>query len=143
MKYKNGLRTFPRLVVDRSEILSEGLAGFLQVGTAQKRIEVGTVDSREFRLVQCLFSPRNFLSAKYEPVAQTHERVFGAIRTGADALNARLANHTSAESEMTAIVERSLRNLQKGKVGDHFAFVSKEGRVRMEVASHSKALSTK
>ncbi len=102
MRYKNGSSVLPRLVVEKSEISPYEPVGFLHMRASDKKIEVGSANSREFRLMQCLFSPKNFISAKFEPVLQTHERVFGAIRMSVDALNARLSNRESAENEMTA-----------------------------------------
>jgi hypothetical protein len=134
MKYKTrSSRALPRLVIEKSDGSPMKHVGFLQLGSSGKKIEVGSVESREFRLMQCLFSPKNFISAKYEPVIQTHERMFGAIRISADALNKRLANRDSADSEMSAIVQRSMRKLQEGDAGEHLVFSSIEGRVRMEI----------
>lgn len=124
-------KSYPRLVIEKSTTSPVELVGILQVTSAGKKIELGNPQGREFRLMQCLFSPKNFMSAKYEPVVQTHERVFGAIGMSVDARNDRLADHQSADDEMTAIVERSLRNLRRGGAGEHFTFTSQEGRVSM------------
>lgn len=124
---------FPRLVVERSEASPDKQIGFLQISTSTPNMRIGGTDGREFRLMQCLFSPRNFPSAKYEPVFQTHERLFEAIRVSADTLNKRLVSRESAENEMSAIVEKSLRDLREGEAGGHLTFVSEGGRVRMEI----------
>ncbi len=122
---------FPRLVIEWSETSPREMVGFLQVDSAGKGIALGSPEGREFRLIQCLFSPKNFMSAKYEPVVQTHERVFSAIGMRGDALNARLSRPENADSEMAAIIKRSLRVLQKGEVGKHFSFISQEGKIQM------------
>lgn len=132
-KIQTPSKSFPRLVIERSEVSPEEMIGFLELGQTGKRIVLGNPNGREFRLMQCLFSPKNFMSAKYEPVVQTHERVFSAIGVKADTLNKRLSSRKDADSEMTAIVERSMRVLQKGEVGKHFSFHTEEGRVRMEI----------
>src|SRR5579859_5542364 len=112
----------PRLSVGRASSGEE--MGFLQINSIVKKIEVGSTMSREFRLVQCLFSPQNYLLAKYNPVAQTHERAFGAIRMKADSLNIRLVNLATRESAMTNILEKSLQNLRTGKAAAHLNFFS-------------------
>jgi hypothetical protein len=141
MKYKSRkLRVWPRLLLEKSAVLPGREVGFLQLSGPGEKIEIGGSESREFRLIQCLFSPNNFLSAKYEPVVQTHERVFKAIRMSADDSNARLADRESMESEMSVIVERSVRNLQKGGAGVHLAFVSEGGKVRMEIIPANRAV---
>jgi hypothetical protein len=132
MRIKNGGSNWlPRLIVERSGASPDRQIGFLLVSNGGKKIEIGDIDSREFRLIQCLFSPQNFLSAKYEPVTQTYERLFGAIRVSTDTLNERLANHQSRDNEMSLIVEKSLQNLREGGAGLLFAFISEEGRARM------------
>lgn len=134
MRYKNNQSTtLPRLMVEDSRMSPDKQIGFLQIQATEKGIEIGRVDAREFRLVQCLFSPRNFLSAKYEPVSQTYERAFGAIRTNADTSNARLSSPESADNEMVSIVNKTLRVLEKGKVGEHVTFYSREGKIRMDI----------
>ena len=128
----NNSAALPRLVIEKSKRSPERQIGFLELhNDSEKKILVGSADSREFLLMQCLFSPKNFLSAKYAPVVQTHERVFGAIRVSTDVLNERLTDRETVDSEMTAIVEQSLSVLQKGKVGEHFSFISQEGKVYM------------
>lgn len=126
-------KSFPRLVIERSEAMTGEMEGFLEISSAdkEKRIGLGNPDNREYRLVQCLFNPKNFMSAKYEPVVQTYERLFGAIVMSTDSQNMRLAVEENAEGERAAIVEKSLRNLRRGEIGKHFAFVSNEGRVNM------------
>ena len=129
------LKSWPRLLVEKTIESPEADMGFLQVNSAAEKIEVGFAAGREFRLVQCLFSPQNFASAKYAPVTQTYERAYGAIKISADALNARLLNPESAPEEMMAIVGKSLRALKRGKVGDYFTFISVGDRLRMDMTA--------
>lgn len=126
-------KSFPRLVIERSEVVAGEMEGYLEISSADKnkRIKLGNPESREYRLVQCLFNPKNFMSAKYEPVVQTYERIFGAIGMSIDAYNARLASRSNADSERAIIIERSLQNLRRAEIGKHFAFVSQDGRVHM------------
>ena len=134
MRYKTTVaKSLPRLVVDRPDALSPAEIGFLQVRGSEKKVALGDIRSREFRLVQCLFSPQNFIHAKYEPVVQTYERVLDAIRMKADALNARLADSQSAHIEIAAIVERSVRAVEKSAAGKYFAFIYGAGRLQMQV----------
>lgn len=134
MKYKtSGAKSLPRLGIDRPDALSSAEVGFLQVRGSDEKIPLGDVHGREFRLVRCLFSPQNFTFAKYEPVTQTYERVLDAIRTSADGLNTRLADSQSAHMEVAAIVERSVRAIEKSAAGKYFAFVYGAGRLQMQV----------
>jgi hypothetical protein len=134
MKYKTTApKSLPRLGIDRPSALSCAEVGFLQVRGSNEKIILGDVHSREFRLVRCLFSPQNFTFAKYEPVVQTYERVLDAIRTSADALNARLADSQSAHIEVATIVERSVRAIEKSAAGKYFAFAYGAGRLQMQV----------
>ena len=111
-------RSWPRLVI-------ENQTGFLHLSHSSNKIEIGNIEGREFRLVQCLFSPQNFLSAKYNPVAQTYERVSNLMGVTAKVL----------EQEMFSIVRASMGALQKSEVGLYLAFSSDGDRLRMAVAS--------
>lgn len=136
----------PRLmvVVEKSSTLPEKQVGFLYLEglNRRKEVAVGDAGSREFRLIQCLFSPKNFLSAKYQPVAQTRERIFGAIREPTDALNARLADRDSSESEMNSIVGKVIQKIQKGESGKYLSFISFENKVRMEASLPPERMAT-
>jgi len=122
----------PRLVIEKSRTAPGRTVGFLQFGMTGKKIEIGNVESREFRLMLCLFSPKNFLSAKYEPVLQTHERVFETITTRS---NSPHPGHRrkNTDTEMSTSVEKSLTTLRGGEVGAYVTFVSEKGKVRMEL----------
>jgi hypothetical protein len=128
------LKSWPRLILEAKEVTPAQEVGFLQVSSTAEKLEVGSAESREFRLVQCLFSPQNFITAKYSPVIQTYERVFTAIRNATDAANERLLNEKSAQSEMTTIVQKSMRLLQKSEAGKYLSFVTVDDKLRMDIA---------
>jgi len=121
-------------MVEKSEAEGEFETGYLQVSSTSLPIEVGSAGGREFKLLQCLFSAQNFISAKYAPVTQTYERLYLAIKTSSDSSNARLSNDKSADSEMTSIVQKSVRILQKSEAGKHLSFVTVGDKLRMEIA---------
>ncbi|MDQ5955285.1 MAG: hypothetical protein QG621_288, partial [Patescibacteria group bacterium] len=104
---------------------------YLQLRDSGEKIEIGSAESGEFRLVQCLFSPQNFPSAKYEPVVQTYERIFAVIQT--QSLLERSAAERGSHREITHTVEKLLHNLQKGNMRHHVTFISKNNRVLMEI----------
>jgi hypothetical protein len=133
------LRSWPRLMVEESGTNPKTEVGFLQISSTGERIEVGDTLSREFRLVQCLFSPQNFVTAKYSPVTQTYERVFTAIRMQADKVNERLLNLKSSESEMMLIVQKAMRALERGELGKHLVFVTSGNKLRMEIVGAAVA----
>jgi hypothetical protein len=128
------LKSWPRLTLEAKEYTPTEEVGFLQVSSSAEKLVVGAAESREFKLVQCLFSPQNFISAKYSPVIQTYERVFMAIRTKTDATNERLLNEKSAQSEMATIVQKSVRMLQKSEAGRYLSFVAVGDKLRMDIA---------
>jgi hypothetical protein len=128
------LKSWPRLTVEESTTGPKTENGFLQISSNGEKIALGDTLSREFRLVQCLFSPQNFITAKYSPVTQTYERVYTAIRMQADKMNEKLLNIKSVESEMTAIVQKAMRTLERGELGKHMHFVIVDNKIRMEIA---------
>jgi len=128
-------KTWPHLVVERPDPLSQLWIGYLHLSSTSPKLHIGAADSREFRLVQCLFSPQNSLSAKYAPVTQTYERIFSAISMSKDAYNARLQVMASAEGEMRGIIESCVRMLQKQPVAQYLSFIFDGTRLRMDVAT--------
>ncbi len=128
------LKSWPRLTLEAKEVTPAEEVGFLQISSTTAKLELGNAESREFKLVQCLFSPQNFITAKYSPVIQTYERVFMAIRSKTDATNERLLNEKSAQSEMATIVQKSMRLLQKSEAGKYLSFVAVGDKLRMEIA---------
>ena len=133
---ESNLNLMPHLVVEKINTdLEENEMGYLCVSDTLDRLEIGGTNSREFRLVQCLFSPQNFLSAKYNPVTQTLERAFSAIRTSKDTLNKRLLNPEEATHEMGLIIKQVLRNLRGKEVGNYLTFIAEGDKIRMEVTS--------
>jgi hypothetical protein len=128
------VKSWPRLLVDMNGSTDPVETGFLQITSTSARIAVGAASSREFRLMQCLFSAQNFISAKYAPVTQTYERLYGAIKSSTDSSNSKLMNEKSALNEMKAIVQKSMRVLQHDEVGKLLNFIVVDDKLRMEIA---------
>ena len=128
------LKSWPRLVVETIEGHQKTEMGYLQIHSSTKKITIGDTKAREFRLLQCMFSAQNFLSAKYAPVTQTYERLYMSIKTGSDVSNAKLSNEKSADNEMTAIVQATVRGLERGPAGKYLTFVTVGDKLRMEIA---------
>jgi hypothetical protein len=137
--YKKNSQTkefHPRLLVEKPmSYLEEGVGFLYFISNPDKKIKIAGLSSREFRLVQCLFSPQNFLSADYNPVSQTHERIFSSIATSEDFYNRRLKNPDSAEAgfEINSIIQTSIETLARGDARNHLRFVSEGDRLRMEI----------
>ncbi len=125
--------SWPRLLSEPAES-SKAETGYLQISSTGKKIEVGDTLSREFRLLQCLFSAQNFLTAKYAPVTQTYERLYGAIKISSDSVNLKLSNLKSANAEMVSIVHGAMRALKNGAAGKYIQFVDVDEMLRMEIA---------
>lgn len=123
---------WPRLVIEKSESFPETEIGYLQVSDSAQKINIGSADSAEFRLMQCLFSPRNFPSARYEPVTQTYERLFAAMTMEE---NMRSALKDTEERRMAEAVEISLRKLQNGSMKDYVSFIMESGKARMSIVA--------
>ena len=128
------LKSWPRLVVETIEGPQKTEMGYLQILSTTKKITIGDTKGREFRLLQCMFSAQNFLSAKYAPVTQTYERLYLSIKTSGDSGNERLSNEKSADSEMTSIVRAAVRSLERGPAGKYLTFVTVGDKLRMEIA---------
>jgi hypothetical protein len=128
------LKSWPRLVAETTEGPQKTEVGYLQIHSTTKKITIGDTAAREFRLLQCLFSAQNFLSAKYAPVTQTYERLYLSIKTSSDLGNERLKNEKSADSEMTTIVQSAIRTLERGAAGKYLTFVTVGDKLRMEIA---------
>jgi hypothetical protein len=132
MQYKsNVLNPLPRLILEKPSATSKDMVGYLETKD-EKKIRLGDATSKEFLLMQCLFSPSNFLSARFDPVAQTYERLFSAMYAGADVLQTKVSDQDGRVREVASRVEEALTQFRRGAVGKCFTFTSKEGRVRMD-----------
>ena len=128
------LKSWPRLVVETIEGPQKNEMGYLQIHSSTKKIPIGDTKARDFRLLLCMFSAQNFLSAKYAPVTQTYERLYLSIKTSGDSGNDRLSNEKSAYNEMTTIVQTAVRSLERGPAGKYLTFVTVGDKLRMEIA---------
>ena len=110
--------TKPYLSIEVSGPAGEKI-GFLHVASSRTKIEIGDAYGREFKLVQCLFSPQNNVFSKYNPVAQTYERASSAMGIPQD--------------EYGGLLESSLQTLRAGKTAEYLTFTTDQGRVRMDI----------
>ena len=86
--------------------------GYLQLFNRGERIKVGREETRQFRLVRCLFSPANKgTGASYTPTFQGVDRVYENISLPKDKVNGGLKNNPQAEKRR--IVEHTIKELQK------------------------------
>ena len=127
--YKDTSKSWPRLVIDKVEHAAND-TGFLHLSQSSERIPIGNVLSSDFLLIQCLFSPQNFPTAKYSPVTQTYERVFNLIKKSKDIPS---PQGVTTEEEITSMVRASVGSIQKREVGSHITFILHENKIRMEI----------
>lgn len=124
---------WPRLVIEKSEALLGAEKGYLQLTPTAQKLEIGLTNDAEFQLMQCLFSPRNFPTARYEPVTQTYERLYSNIRKDEKKIDefSNQVNDTAEEKRIADVVERLLKNLAKSVAGSHFTFTVGNGKALM------------
>jgi hypothetical protein len=90
--------------------------GFLNLRNPEIKLKIGAVASKEFKLIHCLFSPENFLSAKHKSVSQTRERVIVAI-----------------EASGEAMLQKSIQSLKRKEIGKFLTFTFHENKIQMLV----------
>ncbi len=103
--------------------------GFLHLRNPEKKLRIGEVASREFKLILCLFSPENFLSAKHRSVSQTRERVLAAL--GASRYEGVLAQ--KEEPTNFALVQKSIQGIKRKEIGKFLTFTFQENKIQMLV----------
>lgn len=94
-------------------LCSEKGTGFIQIYKNTKKIRVGKIGSRKFKLIQCLFSPEDSISAEYEGVAQMAERVLAKIALPKDKENTKLRDLATKKAEVFNIIENVVKEVQK------------------------------
>jgi len=109
--------------------------GYLQLHADAPKIEIGPIDKKEFKIIKCLFSPENFLFARYSSTFQTTERVYNAMELAQGVANIPLQNLLVPAVEMRALIVSTIKNLQKREVGSFLRFEWMEDRVRMEIVA--------
>lgn len=111
-------RVIERINVSEDEIEkklsldSEHGVGFVRIGKKGKRINVGSVETRKYRLLVALSDVG---------VPRTIEGVYDSIRLDKDKLNGRLNDIHTKKSEMLVIIKNTVKELQrisglKGKI---------------------------
>lgn len=105
----------PRLVVKDKK-------GFLQIFNRTKPHEIAGVDTRQFKLIKCLFSAKGVIDEPYAPTSQSYERIFDAIKINRDKLNGDLENSNTMKKEVISIIEQTIDELQKKPIGKYLKF---------------------
>ena len=105
--------------------------GYLHVGKPTRKIEIGSVTGTEYKLVQCLFSPFNFPSARYSSVLQTQDRVLEAIQHGKARGHA--ASRPSERHAMRSAIRTSIARLEEREIGKFLTFSFRDDKVQMMV----------
>lgn len=85
--------------------------GYIQLFARGRRIKLGKMDTRQYRLIKCLFSPENKeIGASYTPNLHTVERVYDNISLPRDRVS---GNHPFIEKKR--IIENTIKEIQKIK----------------------------
>ncbi len=136
----NALTTTPTFFDPKLEVGTNGSGvkngfGYLQVNRNEEMFEIGEVDSPQYRLVRCLFSPSNFHAAKYNSVLQTLERVFHTLQGTSVTVQMQNTQPDPIEitHQMTLVVRRVIKLLEKQEVGKYLKFTWSAENVQMEV----------
>lgn len=122
----------PHLLLSSRESLFDGSKikmGFLKAGDNQAPLEIGTSDSLQYRLVQCLFSPSNSHNVKYDPLFQTIERVYQAMMS----LSPTEAASRVTKNDMAALISEAIALLGGKEIGKYLKFNFADDRMQMEV----------
>lgn len=89
--------------------------GYIQIYKNYRKIRIGRIDTRKFKLIRCLFSPENNISAEYQEVAQIAERVLEKIALPKDKKNTKLKDLATRKTETLNIIENAVKEVQKIK----------------------------
>ncbi len=123
--------SFPSSFAPR--LVGEDMVGYLQVFKQRPKFKVGQLNTRKFKLIQCLFSPDGSIDAQYTATFQNYERVFRAIRLNKDAGNNKLTDSATKKNEMKNKVNFAIKELQKMEVGKYLKFERQPDSIRMEI----------
>ncbi len=95
----------------------DGGVGFLQVYPRGQWFHIGGMSTRKYKLVKCLFNPKNDVGYPYDPVFQSNERLFDMIRLPKDGGNTLLNDKATAANAQIQIIENTTTELQKSGWG--------------------------
>ncbi len=123
----------PRLAVRTTGGGSKSSTGFLQINKEAEVLEIGNVDSPQYKLARCLFSPRNFQTAKYNSVFQTIERVFFTMHGAAAAVSQADSDSAEKIARMKLAVQNTVKKLKQTEAGKHLRFHWHGEKIQMEV----------
>ena len=88
--------------------------GCVQLFTRGERIILGKLDTRQYRLIKCLFNPENEAKGiSYNPTFQGIDRVYENISLPKDKVNSGLKNNPQVEKRI--IIEHTIKEVQKIK----------------------------
>ena len=97
------------------KLTKKGKVAYLQIYKRTPSIRVARADTRQVKLVQCLFSPENLFDVSYVPIFQNYDRVFDAIRLEKDNKNNLLTDSATAKNAKQSIIQWTIKELQKNK----------------------------
>jgi len=121
----------PQLI---SKKMGKNKVGFLKLYDEDKPHRIAGVSTRQFLLVQCLFSPENKIEASYSPTFHTYDGVYDSIQLPKDKRNARLFDSATKNAAMRDIIEWTIKEIQKNKkIRDYLKFQRETHRMRMEI----------
>lgn len=119
---KISYKKYPYLSVEVDKS-AQSLIGYLHLAHPPRKIEIGDVRSVEFKFIQCLFSPDNFLTAKYKSVLQTQERVYAVISD----------EPVSSDREIESVLHSIIARLKKKEIGRFLTFAFQGEMLQMMV----------
>ena len=124
----------PRLLIQNADQAGKTKIGFLQLFDGDKKRRIAGIETRQFRLIRCLFSSSGNADASFTPVFQSCERVYEAIALAKDKSNARLKDLATKESAMYDIIENTIKEIQKNRgVREYLRFDWSADKVRIQV----------
>ncbi len=86
--------------------------GFLQLFARGERIRIGQIDTRQYRLARCLFSPENKATdVSFNPTFQGIDKLYTAISLRRDNVNSGLKS--DPQNEKRKIITHAIKELQK------------------------------
>lgn len=105
--------------------------GYLHFDATDEKYEIGPINSLQYKLVRCLFSPSNTNTAQYNSVRQTIERVFGCLYD----ISQGSVHGVSTEKllEMQAAVRRVVQSVERKEAGKFLHFTWGAGTLQMAV----------
>jgi hypothetical protein len=117
----------PRLSVQKN-------IGYLHLFDKDTKRRIAGTNTRQFRLVLCLFNPLADVSMSHVPVFQTEERIYAAIALPRDNSDTRLKSASTKGNRMHDIIEYTIKEIQKDKkLRKYLRFERGAGTLRLQI----------